>query len=135
MMRGFSCWPPDRSEWYSAVLTKASNDGRAVWEAEQNEFGATHAEIGAFLLGLWGLSDSIVEAVAYHHRPGACLGQSFAPLTAVHVADALRQEQGEYFRGCSPPALDMTYLERLNLTERLPQWREVALTVGTETLH
>ena len=36
-------------------------------EYEQESLKSTHAEIGAYLLGIWGLPDSIVEAVAYHH--------------------------------------------------------------------
>ncbi len=34
---------------------------------EKNNLKTTHAEIGAYLLGIWGLPDSIVEAVAFHH--------------------------------------------------------------------
>jgi HD-like signal output (HDOD) protein len=37
--------------------------------AEKSTWGVTHAEIGAFLLGLWGLPFQIVEAVANHHAP------------------------------------------------------------------
>jgi len=37
--------------------------------AEKATWGATHAEIGAFLLGLWGLPFQIVEAAANHHAP------------------------------------------------------------------
>lgn len=37
--------------------------------AEKATWGVTHAEIGAFLLGLWGLPFQIVEAVANHHAP------------------------------------------------------------------
>jgi HD-like signal output (HDOD) protein len=48
----------------------------------------THAEVGAYLLGLWGFRDDLIEAVAYHHRPGDCIATRFTPLTAVHVADA-----------------------------------------------
>ena len=51
--------------------------------------GTTHAEVGAYLLGLWGLPDPIVEAVAWHHNPGGCPGKAFTPLTAVHAADAI----------------------------------------------
>ena len=34
--------------------------------------GTTHAEVGAYLIGLWGLSDVIVESIAYHHTPLVC---------------------------------------------------------------
>lgn len=36
-------------------------------QLEQEVLGATHAEVGACLLGLWGLPFTIVEAVAGHH--------------------------------------------------------------------
>lgn len=114
---------PDR---YDAVLMEASAKGCAVWESEQSAFGATHAEIGAFLLGLWGLSDPIVEAVAYHHRPGDCPGESFTPLTAVHVAKALQHTHFESATEDVRSRLDMAYLEKLKLTGRLPCWQELA---------
>ncbi len=34
---------------------------------ETNILHATHSDLGAYLLGIWGLPDTIVEAVAYHH--------------------------------------------------------------------
>ena len=119
---------------YSAVLTKASAEGTPVWEKEQLEFGATHAEVGAYLLGLWGLSDPIIEAVAYHHRPGDCLGNTFAPLTAVHVANALQQEGVEHATGSSPAQIDTLYLDRLRMTDRVPVWRQLAREIGKETV-
>ncbi|MEK6786622.1 MAG: response regulator [Nitrospirota bacterium] len=119
---------------FSAVLAKVLTGGMPDWEAEQAEFGATHAEVGAYLLGLWGLSDPIVEAVAYHHRPGDCVsGEGFSPLTAVHVAKALYQEQVAQSSGHSSARIDSVYLDRLHLTERLPDWKALAMTVGKES--
>jgi HD-like signal output (HDOD) protein len=38
---------------------------------DEAELGFSHGGLGAYLLGLWGLSPGIVEAVAFHHdRPG-----------------------------------------------------------------
>ena len=36
-------------------------------EAEKKLLNADHAELGAYLLGVWGLPDPVVEAVALHH--------------------------------------------------------------------
>jgi HD-like signal output (HDOD) protein len=52
------------------------DEGKTRSEAEQEVFGVSHAEVGACLLGLWGLPFRVVEAVALHHRPEA----SAAPL-------------------------------------------------------
>ena len=54
---------------YKEVLTLMRSDGVPAAQAEWRVLGASHAEIGGYLLGLWGLSDSIVEAVAWHHDP------------------------------------------------------------------
>jgi HD-like signal output (HDOD) protein len=48
---------------------EALQGGIAPHVAEKSTWGTTHAEIGAFLLGLWGLPFQIVEAVANHHAP------------------------------------------------------------------
>ncbi len=114
---------------YDATLKTAHDQGIQVWEMERQEFGATHADVGAYLLGLWGLGDPIVEAVAFHHRPAECVGATFSPLTAVHVANVLQQELSQQATGDSPSQIDSIYLDTLHMTDRLPHWREVVGTV------
>jgi HD-like signal output (HDOD) protein len=114
---------------YQEVLKISHDQHIEVWEAEHQEFGTTHGEIGAYLLGLWGLSDPIVEAVAFHHHPADCVGTTFSPLTAVHVANVLQQELSQQTTGDIPSQIDLIYLDALHLTDRLPHWREVAGTV------
>lgn len=116
----------NESKLYEAVLKTADDQGIPIWKAEVQEFGAGHADVGAYLLGLWGLSDPIVEAVAFHHRPADCVGTTFSPLTAVHVANALQHERSRQATGGVSPQVDLTYLDMLHLTDRLPHWREVA---------
>jgi HD-like signal output (HDOD) protein len=104
-----------------------SRDGQSpLWQAEQQVFGCTHAEVGAYLLGLWGIAEPIVEAVAYQYKPARHAVASFCPLTAVHVAGHLQGESAPRRRGGAPAQLDGAYLDRLGLTDRLPAWREVA---------
>ena len=114
---------------YDAILKTAHDQGIPVWEVERQELGATHADVGAYLLGLWGLGDQIVEAVAFHHHPSDCAGKTFSPLTAVHVANVLQQELSQQATGDVPSQIDVTYLDTLHMTDRLPRWREVAGTV------
>lgn len=113
-------------EQYEAILKTSHDKGIQVWEEERLSLGASHADVGAYLLGLWGLSDSIVEAVAFHHRPSDCAGSGFSPLTAVHVANVLQEELSRQPTGAIPSQIDSTYLDKLHLTNRLPQWREAA---------
>jgi HD-like signal output (HDOD) protein len=92
--------------------------------AEQRAFGASHADVGGYLLGLWGLPVPVVEAIALHHQPQLAADKTFTPLTAVHVANALVHAGDR--REC-PPAVDRQYLATLGLGDRIDVWqRELA---------
>jgi HD-like signal output (HDOD) protein len=88
---------------------------------ETEAFGCSHAEVGAYLLGIWGLPSAIVEAVAWHHNPLRSPSSQFSPLSAVHVACAfdtqLHPERKDF--GVD---LDHEYLERIGLDDRLEEW-------------
>ncbi len=108
---------------YGSVLTLAKDPARSLITCEHERFGASHAEIGAYLLGLWGISDPIVEAVAYHHFPRRCPNHAFCALSAVHIADALHHDAiGAVGRG----ALDTRYLQDLGRADHLPAWITLA---------
>lgn len=49
------------------LAARATAEQRPMWQLEQEVIGAGHAEVGAYLLGVWGLPDPVVEATALHH--------------------------------------------------------------------
>jgi HD-like signal output (HDOD) protein len=53
--------------------------------AERAVLGTTHAELGAYLLGLWGLPMAIIEAVAAHNNPIAPASPLLAALREAHT--------------------------------------------------
>jgi HD-like signal output (HDOD) protein/CheY-like chemotaxis protein len=113
-------------EQYAKVWSDTRQRRLPIWQAEQAEFGATHADVGAYLLGLWALPNPIVEAVALQHCPSVCLAKEFSPLTAVHVASAFAHEKdGD---AAESIFIDMDYLTKLGLADRLAEWREVCFT-------
>ena len=93
-------------------------------DAETQIFGATHADVGAYLLGLWGLPNEVVRAVAFHHNPVALLGEKFTALTAVHAANGILRSAG-FEDDVDDTKLNLDYLDQVGYTERLPIWREV----------
>lgn len=87
----------NQPETYRRVLEERRRCDRPLEDIEQRAFGASHADAGAFLLGTWGLSDGIVEAVALHHERLATLSGIAGPADAVAVASLLIAER------CGPP--------------------------------
>jgi HD-like signal output (HDOD) protein len=65
---------------------EAAQRGVPSHAAELATWGATHAEVGAFLLGLWGLPFQVVEAVANHHAPERGDGDRFGLTQLVWLA-------------------------------------------------
>lgn len=116
-------------EQYNNKLMLMQEKALSVLDAEQEIFDGTHAEVGAYLMGLWGITDTIVEALAFHHNPGKCPSKGFGIVTAIHVADALGNETcpGE-MRAGSP--VDYAYIAELGLSDRLPVWSESCLKMG-----
>ena len=115
---------PDR---YRKMWSLSEKGTMTSLDAERQVFGTTHAEVGAYLFGLWGLPAPIVEAVAFHHCPDRCVATTFTPLTAVHVADALEHEQDGAGKPSEAPQLATEYLARLGLLERVSTWQELCL--------
>jgi putative nucleotidyltransferase with HDIG domain len=94
-----------------------------LWEVEKDIFGANHADIGAYLLGLWGLSAEVVKAAACHHHPLRAGDLAFTALTAVHAANALEYEGDPHNDGSSVPVIDDAYMRQLGLEARVDVWR------------
>ena len=84
-----------------------------VHEAESRVIGASHAEIGAHLLGIWGLPYSVIEAVAHHHEPRRVSQSYFDVLAALTIAQSLvHVDDGSAFGGAVPAdsKVDESYL-------------------------
>jgi putative nucleotidyltransferase with HDIG domain len=99
------------------------SNGLVVLDSEYKVIGSSHAELGAYLLGLWGLPHDVVEAVAYHHFPSKIITDSFSITSAVHIANGLYHKElsldtekgyGEF--------MDLEYLQMLHVNQSLNGW-------------
>jgi len=106
---------------YRRIVASAISTGTRLEVLEFQEFGCTHAEVGAYLLGVWGLPTAIVEAVAWNHRPSESPIAEFSPLAAVHVASAFDEVlHGEVKEAC----VDQEFLNRIGLAGRQDDWMQ-----------
>jgi len=108
-------------EKYEQALSLAKQERIPLWQAEGKIFGVHHGSVGAYLLGIWGLPNPIIEALAFHHQPNSYPQDRFNVLTAVHVANALEQEDKTFTDQRSQ--VDEDYLSELGLHNRLPEWQ------------
>ncbi len=115
------------------IADQVQATGRPLHEVERALLGASHAEVGAYLMGLWGISDIVVEAIAYHHEPANCAVAELTPLLIVHVANALAHEtQNVEAENTDFELIDYAYMEQLKLADRLDVWRQEACWMEKE---
>lgn len=108
---------------YRRALQAARDTPSDLTSAEKAVFGCDHAEVGGYVLGLWGLPVPVVEAIALHHAPSRSEDPGFSPLTAVHAANVLVQERDGLSDSVLVLGLDHQHLLRLGLTDRPDLWR------------
>lgn len=99
----------------AATAGLLSEVGRLIpdaWESGSCPEEQEHAAAGAYLLGLWGLPDPIVEAVAFQYSPRLGRLGGFWVTGAVHVASAL----------VNGTEVDSEYLAAVGKLDKLPQW-------------
>lgn len=112
---------------YRQLLTESQNSTHELWELEHETFGTSHAEIGAYLMGLWNLENPIIEAIAFHHCPAKSVSTQMGLLAAVHVANALDHAEGLPQDQQMDLQYDDEYLDRLGVADRIPEWRQLCI--------
>jgi len=112
-------------EQYREILEYSKRDQIPLIQAERQRLEVTHAEVGAYLMGIWGLPHPIIEALAYNCAPSAGVGREFSPLTALHVACRFDLARRDSEAGLPVPPLDLEYLKAAGLEGRLEAWHKV----------
>ncbi len=121
----FAARAPQR---FGIALSTSTRGKSPLYEAELELFGSTHAEVGGYLLGLWGLPMKIAQAVANHLEPvtGA---RTFDATAALYVANLLSVNPDVPALDEVPArtiAIDMGYLRTLGVAHQLEDWRRIA---------
>lgn len=108
---------------YAPVLNAVRAEGGPIYLFEKNGMGVSHAEVGAYLLGLWGFRKEVVEAVHGHHVPQD-YGEGVTAALVVHLANTLQHELGHPETDFVYSPLNMDYLAAQGLEDRVDAWRE-----------
>jgi HD-like signal output (HDOD) protein/ActR/RegA family two-component response regulator len=121
----FAARSPQR---FSIALSTSIRGKTPLYEAELELFGSTHAELGAYLLGLWGLPQKIVQGVAHHLEPlaGARVFDAGAALYVANLLSVNPELPALEEVPARTIALDLSYVRGLGVAHQLEDWRKIA---------
>jgi len=114
---------------FTRALEGAEAEGRPLYVVETELMGVSHAEVGAYLLGIWGLPSPVVEAVAHHHHPERVPQDFLDAVGIVYISNILAHQVADRVpcgESLAQMEIDPEYLERLGVTEQFPNWQEMA---------
>jgi HD-like signal output (HDOD) protein len=120
-------------EQYAKVLKIAAGRPGDLQQTEMLELRASHTDVGAYLVGLWGLPNTIAEAIAYHEDPSQSRSASFGLPAIVHAADRLAHRPDITDPRSPELGLNVSYFEQHGRIDRWNDWREAAAALPAET--
>lgn len=96
-------------------------------QMEYHYLGTSHAEIGAYMLSLWGLPSGVVKAVAFHHNPAKETAFKIDTVASIYIANCLyySEKPANKDKPVEYP-MDMQYLEVIGAERQLEDWRYMA---------
>jgi HD-like signal output (HDOD) protein/ActR/RegA family two-component response regulator len=100
-----------QAEAYDDVMQRAPHHPERLAGVEREVWGVGHAEVGAYLLALWGIPDVVVDAVAGHHGDPIALLDAGAAALVVCTAIAARLAAGD--------TIEPAVLERADISAAL----------------
>jgi HD-like signal output (HDOD) protein len=104
---------------FSEALELAETEDLTIIEAEEQVLGVTHSDIGGWLAEKWNLPPSLVNAIAFHHRPGE-MDEPDELVNFVHLANALvRHHQIGTSGDLHPPVIDPEVATRFKPNEEM----------------
>jgi putative nucleotidyltransferase with HDIG domain len=111
---------------FARALAESQEEGLPLFEVEERLIQISHAEVGAYLLSLWGLPSAVVEAVAHHHHPRRVAQTSIDMVLVVYIANLLARERDALANNSAVPEFDMELLDQTGAVAHLDDWRKIA---------
>lgn len=110
---------------YRDAIALAEAEAVPLWTAEERVLGSSHAEAGAYVLGIWGLPEAIIRAIAWHHRPSGADEATVHVTAAVHCANAFANEFAAPGCPAGEAGFDQEFLAAHGFGSQTPAWKTV----------
>ncbi len=109
---------------FSNVMNRVYNDSRPIVDVERNLIGISHAELGSYLLALWGFPEAVLRAVAFHETADTHAMGAEPLLTAIVAANYFAYKFDDDRVMSETELEDSHYFQSSNSIMRLPLWKE-----------
>lgn len=112
-------------EHLARAIHGARQDKRALYATEEELIGVSHAEVGAYLLSLWGLPYPLVEAVAHHHHPERVPNDKHGVIPIVYLSNLFAHQQERQMEGSGEiinDEINMDFIAEIGLGAQLDEW-------------
>ena len=116
-------------EHLARAIKGAREERCPLYVAEEGLIGVSHAEVGAYLLAMWGIPHLIVEAVAHHHHPERVPFEKLDLISSLYFANCIANERESQTTPLNPPAcipLNEEIVNKLGVADKLDDWRLLA---------
>jgi HD-like signal output (HDOD) protein len=110
-------------EKYREAKRIAETGEMTLRQGEYRIFNGSHGAVGAFLIGLWGFTSPVLEAIGFHHNISDYPSSSFSPAHAVHIANVLYYQNRPEEAVGSVMELDLEELQKVAVPESVDIWK------------
>lgn len=115
---------------YQHVLDAVRKGGKNLISIETEILGCSHAEIAAYLLGLWGLPEAVIDGVAWHSAPSGSVQTGFSTALVTHVATVFHELQSPFWMQ-DDISLDVECLKKNGFAGREQIWHKLVDELST----
>lgn len=113
---------------YNSILDSVRKKRIRVFEAECEHFHTTHAEVGAYYIGLLGIRPEIVQAISLHHDHQSLTGEPDIHFF-VYASNYLDHKLFTIHSGYTVREDDLTRFKALGLGDRMARLEQFASTI------
>lgn len=119
---------------FARAVAGAREERRPLFVVEEELIGVSHAEVGAYLLSLWGLPYPVVEAVAHHHHPQRAPQHKVDMITVVYLSNLLAHDVSSDSSNAQliHQEIDPKVLAAVGASDRISEWRQMAQAAAHE---
>ena len=110
---------------YIHVYRVTKEKGTPFHEVEKEMLKTTHAEVGAYLIGLWGLPDTVIEALAYHHYPDKIQVDGLSPFISVYLANLFDHQLSAKKAQSKSIEIDKEFVKNNGFDNKIDLWRNL----------